>query len=916
MTTAVKFFRCLFLLLPMVLICGIAHSQGRGQQIVLVDGYASIKGSIVEKGKGEPVDFAAVTLVEYNMSCISCERGSFIFNQVPLGKVSIYFQRMGMEALLVELDITESKVYELFFEMDATSLSLAEFTVTARESRSGAATSSSISRSAIEHLQATNLTDVLQLLPGQLSVNPDLMNPNQISIRQVAPNALNSAGTAILMDGVPLSNNANLQLESTALGRGTDAFSSVAGGGVDTRQIGADNIESIEVIRGIPSVEHGDLTAGAVIVQTRAGRSPYEFRTKINPNSSIFSFGKGFDLGQDRGSMNVDMDYARSTGDPRFTFEGYDRLTGQLTYSKSFFNERPLITTTRLSFFSSLDETRDDPDDTRTRSSRSSSDKGFRFNTNGRMNLQHPLSSNLRYSFSLSYTHQVGMYENMISGSAYPLATSLRDTLMPAHFIPSEYMTRYSVDGKPVNVFFKLTNSFIKDFFGARHRVLMGFDWRSDGNIGQGYLYDVTRPPRLDMAGSRPRAYDDIPFLHQYSFFLEDNISATILNRQLSLQVGLRFDHIQPGSYDIRILAPRLNAQYALTPALSVRAGYGITAKSPALMHLYPNNAYYDLISLNYYASIPEERLVLLSTRVFSTENQEVDASRNRKIEVGLDFTIGEKRLSITAFDEDLTGGLSLQTTYLPTTYKRWVHDDLILQPGAPPLYDLENPSRVDTFFVTLRTPNNVSTSRSRGLEFDFDLGRMEAINTSFYLNGAWMVSKSSSSDPDYYLHTTGTIVQPSRVGIYPAGTRGRRDERFSSALRVVHNIPEMRFVVSLTVQTTWISKNDHLMIREHPIGYINRLGEHIFISEEQARLPEFADLVIPVNPNIRNQEKWPPLWLFNLRLSKDITNDIGFAFFVNNLFSNQPMHRSTRYGGYSQRNPALFFGTELTIKI
>ncbi len=909
-------FNTLFLVFLIHLVPLYAISQGRGDGPRLIDGYAAISGLIIDSTTEEPLDFVAITLIEYNMSSISNDKGVFYFNQVPRGNVNIFFQRLGMEPTVEILEIKETKIYEFVFMMDPTSLSLQEVTVTARESRSGASTSSTISRGAIEHLQATNLTDIMQLLPGHLAENPDLMNPGQISLRQVQSSGVNAYGTAILMDGVPISNNANLQIESTALGRQTGAFTSVAGQGVDTRQISTDNIESIEVIRGIPSVEHGDLTSGAVIVQTRAGRSPYSVRTRINPNSSVFSFGKGYDLGPQAGSLNVDMDYARSTGDPRFLFEGYDRVTGQLSYSRSFFSHRPLHTTTRLSMFSSLDETRDDPDDTRTRSSRSSSDRGIRFNTSGRVNLEHPLSTNLRYNLSFSYTQQLGKYENMISGSAYPLATSMVDTLMPANFIPSEYLAAYTVEGKPLNLFIKVTNSFLREFLGARHRFMVGFDWRTDGNTGKGYMYDTTRPPRLEVSGSRPRGFDEIPFLHQYALFAENNISGYLLGREYSLQLGLRFDHIQPASYNIRVLAPRVNARYAVSEKLSLRGGFGITAKSPALMHLYPNDAYYDLISLNYFAQEPSERLVLLTTRVFPTENPEVTASQNEKIEIGVDLSLWDRRFSITIFDEQLTGGLGIQTSYIPITFPRWIHNDLIPNPGSPPQYDPDNPSRVDTFFVALRRPSNTNVSYNRGLEFDFDLGRIDAINTSFYLNGAWMRSESGSNDYDYFLNTTGTITQPQRVGIYPVGTRGRRDERFSSAMRVVHNIPELSFVVSLTVQTTWISINDHLKVREYPVGYINRLGEHIFITPEEARSPEFSDLVMPVNPNLLNQEYWPPLWLFNLRLSKDISKDIGFAFFVNNMFSHQPMHRSTRFGGFTQRNPSIFFGTELSITI
>ncbi|MFR7824841.1 MAG: TonB-dependent receptor plug domain-containing protein [Odoribacter splanchnicus] len=64
-------------------------------------------------------------------------------------------------------------------------------------------------------------------------------------------------------------------------------------GGVDVRAISTDNIESIEVIRGIPSVEYGDLTSGAVIINSKAGREPFRLRFKTNENIYQVSAGKG-----------------------------------------------------------------------------------------------------------------------------------------------------------------------------------------------------------------------------------------------------------------------------------------------------------------------------------------------------------------------------------------------------------------------------------------------------------------------------------------------------------------------------------------------------------------------------------------------------------------------------------------------
>jgi outer membrane receptor protein involved in Fe transport len=110
----------------------------------------------------------------------------------------------------------------------------------------------------------------------------------------------NALGTSLVLDGVPLSNNANLQTTLTILNSGPAAlpqFASSAGRGLDLRQFAADNVESVEVIRGIPSARHGDLTAGAILVTSRAGAQRPELRVRANPltfeASTVAGWGSG-----------------------------------------------------------------------------------------------------------------------------------------------------------------------------------------------------------------------------------------------------------------------------------------------------------------------------------------------------------------------------------------------------------------------------------------------------------------------------------------------------------------------------------------------------------------------------------------------------------------------------------------------
>ena len=150
---------------------------------------------------------------------------------------------------------------------------LREVVVTATPS-DAPGTSSLIGHNAIRHIQATDLSDLSQLLPGVLTRNPDLNSPAVFTVRSATyENATNALGTAILVDGMRLNNNMNMQ-QLGLEGQGS-LFNSSALSGFDVRSISPASIESVEVIRGVPSARYGDATSGVVLVNSKAGLQPY-----------------------------------------------------------------------------------------------------------------------------------------------------------------------------------------------------------------------------------------------------------------------------------------------------------------------------------------------------------------------------------------------------------------------------------------------------------------------------------------------------------------------------------------------------------------------------------------------------------------------------------------------------------------
>lgn len=888
-----------------------------------VDGKISIRG-MVKTRDGKPVESATVGISQLGVSRMTGINGDYLFTDLIPGKVTVRVQFLTMAMQEKELTLESGKSYQLDFMMQENVLSLKEVVVVAAESRAGTATASLISQKAIEHLQATNLSDVLQLLPGALAGNPDFSNVNRASIRQVNTDNMGSLGTAVLINDIPLSNNANLQVLNPATAGANASFSTSTGSGTDLRQISADNIESVEVIRGVPSVEYGDLTNGAILVKTKAGVSPLQIKARINPVLTQLWGGQGFDLGEKGGSIYADIDYTKAYTDQRYSFDAYNRVTGSLLYSKTFFKEKPLSTTTGFSYAMNLDEQKQDPDDVKTQTQRRAQDYAYRFNTSGKWNLNQRFARMLNYNLSVNYAVQKGFQQELLSNYTYPMSTAIKDTTMVGQYVPNEYLSKVWIEGKPMNIFAKISNSFYLSTGSFNHRFLMGAEWRTDVNFGAGKTYDVNLPPRTSAnAATRLFSYKDIPALNQLSAYVEDNISGKIFDRAMRIQAGLRYDNVQPkglfGSSVGHVVAPRINFSYEVARNLNIRAGYGITAKAPTLLYLYPQNAYFDLLNLNYYADNPAERLVIVTTKVFSSTNNNLKIATNKKAELGFDFTfMRNKRLTVTGYSEKLKNGYSFNTTFESLKIIPIENYGVLSAPvGQPPVVN-PVPLSVTNYAVTYnRADNNIST-RNKGVEFDLDLGRFDALRTSFVFNGAWMNTRTENTS--YYILVRQLSDKPvDKIPFYAPG-RGTEYSRMSTTLRIIHNIPQMRFIITLAAQTIWSDKNKYIGYESLPVGYVSAGNSQVtWLSETERNSPAIvndAELNLNVQPQYYVTESWKPLWLFNLRLTKEIGKAIGFSFFANNVLMDRPLEESTRWSGqYSRRNPKLFFGTELSIK-
>ena len=467
-----------------------------------------LSGVVISSDNDEPVAAAIVRLNTQDWAATDAD-GRFTFTKLNPGKYEYEVSYLGYETARGEFRLNDSIRQDIIIRLNPSNLALKEVVVTAEEGKMGS--SSLIGQSAIRHLQAKSVEDMLQLLPGAVTKNPDLTNAGQASIREIdaGEDANNALGTAIVVDGTPISNDANMQVFSTARSGSSSSVQQVSmndqttsGRGVDLRQISPDNIESIEVIRGIPSVEYGNLTSGAVIINTKAGVTPWTAQVKVDPNSKLFSVGKGLRLRGNGGSLNFGLDYTKSNADRRKTYLGYDRITANAAYSKIFLQtSTPLSFNVKATYYRNLSDTKSDEAMLKDEYFKNL-EQSFRLAVNGMWRLNRKAISNLSYSASFQYTHQEDIYNRYIGSGVVPYSHSYVPGEMQVGFLPATYLCNYKLDGKPLNVFAQLKAN--RTFLLPRGtvNVKLGVDYNLNANHGGGMMYDPSLP-RCKVKASR-----------------------------------------------------------------------------------------------------------------------------------------------------------------------------------------------------------------------------------------------------------------------------------------------------------------------------------------------------------------------------------------------------------------------------
>ena len=803
-------------------------------------------------------------------------------------------------------------------------LDLEQVTILGKEGTSGLGSHTEIGKQAISHVQPNSLKDVLQLLPGQLAFNPSINTPQQILIRQVSTNSSGNAvaqmGTSVVIDGSPLSNDANMQHNLNILNSAPGSappFQSVAGQGFDLRQIPADQIEKVEVIRGIAPAKYGNFTSGAVLVETRIGQFDPELRVRANPNTFQVGFGLGKKLPSSGQAISLDFDFIDSRPDPRDILNSFSRITGNIGHEvRDLFSQR-LSIKSRLSISGNVAKRKQDQGDDPAARAWSTDEKMIRFNTTLNYTPKSLLIDKLEANVAYSYSKQDAFFREQITTNVGPRPIFMVDTTAVVPYGSARYLNETTINGEVFNYYHRLEAVKSLKVASASHRITLGTEWRSDRNEGEGRVFDPTKPPRQNYsAGDRPRSFSDVPNLNQVAFYLEDRFSTKLAQKPLFWQLGLRADnYFLNGATRMGLgtaIQPRLNLLWQARENFAIRGGYGVLSKIPGLHYLSPGPRFIDLINFNHYSINPAERLLIVTTRKIDIPDGQMSYFNSNKWEFGLEGKLKNVGFLVTLFSEktDQAPGF-VREPYLGYRSKFEVIEYPV---GSPPIL-AESPLPSDTLFLAYDKPIDNQFLQNLGVEYVLDFPEIKSIRTSVNVSGAFIYSKSQTNgfqmDNNFIFRHTESDYIP----YYNAGV-GNEATQFNSSIRLIHRLPPAGLVVSALVQAVWIQSDRPVGYNPLPVGLMDRTGVVRPLSIEEASSPAYEIYKREVLERQLSKENRPPLLLLNLRVSKEFSRGRGFAFYVNNLIDHRPLYLNARSNNYSQRNIPLFFGSEIFFKL
>ncbi|MCJ7935822.1 MAG: TonB-dependent receptor [Chryseobacterium sp.] len=862
----------------------------------------------VKSPDDDPLGKTQIKIVsdENSYSTSTNNKGISVINVIS-GKYKVEARKDGYHSYSMIINAVKTGVFSISLAEKMNNIE--EVVITAKEGK-GLTSSSIISNRAMQHLQPSSFTDLLELLPGGRSGDPVLNQVNQISLRETGrPGSgynTSSMGTTFLIDGAPLHSGANLQYTYDFLDKTNNGLTkrlSVTGG-VDMRSISTDQIERVEILRGIPSVIYGNLTSGIVKITKKSGYTKWKARFKADGYSKLFALNKGFENKEKDLKINAGFDYLNAKADPRDRLENYKRITTNLAVAKEkTYHSGNVRWLSTLSYTGSVDGSKSDPDIDLSELNSYEVNNHFlslsQLFTYTKTNRSFYRSTEIQATANQRFDKiKQTKFIQLENATAFPL--SITEGEYDGYYPQAQYISDYQVDGKPLDLFVKMVNNFHFDFKSVTNELNAGFDWQLSKNLGKGQQFDRHRP--IDPKSTfRPRAYRDIPAYTTSALFLESVTMAALGKHQLTLALGIRGNIMMNLPSDFKMKGkiypdPRAHLQWEFPSfdwmnkkaRLALTLGYGRQTLFPDLNLLYPELVYKDIQQLNYFHSNPNYRRVNYKTMIYNPQNPDIEPAANEKFEARMDFNLGFHQLSVTVFKENMHNAFRSMNEYAVYQYKKYdtsgIDHTAITSP--PEVNTLPYQTVSENFIYA--TQRNGSKVDKEGVEFQYSSNRIPVINTRLTFNGAWFRTQYGNSLPVYRGRDLLISGRPyPYLGLYEGMEPASKNEVLNTNLMLDTYFPRLDLVFSSSFQFSWYSMRKLNPMNGVPSHYVDQNGTIHPFNPDTVTGTILESLIIPQNEDRYTATRRPMEVNLNLKVSKSFRNKaVTVSMFANRLFS------------------------------
>lgn len=914
----------------------------------------SISGKVVDSKTGEPVIGAAVNVEDTGIWAISDENGTFFLPDIRPGDYAVQFSCLGFVDKRLSF-VVKKDIPNLTIKLDQNTLALNSVVVTAERDKEGMNTSLKFGANALNHLQMSNVTDISALLPGGKTVNPDLTTDNAVSLRSGGLAAGNAAfGTALEVDGVRVGNNAS--------------FGSMSGTG--TRNISTENVQSIEVITGVPSAEYGDLNSGMVRINTRKGLTPWNITFAVNPRTYQASASKGIDLMKNRGVLNVSAEWTRATQKLSSPYTSYTRRGFSASYSNTFKNvlKFEVGATGNIGGMN----TKNDPDAYKGTWSKVR-DNVLRANTSLTWLLRKSWITNLKLDASVNYNdnrsqdHAYGS-----SASMLPAVHSELAGYYLADRLPVSYFSDKVIDSKELDYAASLKYEWFKKSGKRLSKLKAGVQWKANGNVGEGEYY---KDPSVAANGYRPRPYSQYPFMHNVAAYIEEDYTFPIGKTSLQISAGLRLENLFVKDTDyknVSSLSPRFNAKWKISDNLSIRGGWGVSEKLPSFYILYPVQKYRDIQTFGF--SHGDSSSYVYYTQPYKMLfNENLKWQKNYNAEFGIEAYFLRTSVSLVGFFNKTKNPYTYQNIYTPFSYNIMSVPSGYTVPDNPEIRVDSQTGQVymrgsneefwtpmatkvtDKTFFESQMPGNGDDIYRTGAELIVDFPEIAPIRTKFRLDANYAYTHYIDNTLNWtyrtgWSHTSLSNRSYQYVGIYANGGEsgtfnGKESHSLNANLTAITHIPEARIVITCRLEMSLLSRFRNLSRYQgkeyaynvnadgiesiggsiygsknytaiRPVKYMDENGDVHDFTDKEASDPAFANLIIKSgNAYTFSQDGYGAYLSANLSVTKEIGDHVSLSFFANN-FTNSRMYVTSKATGVSAIfTPAFYYGLTCRLK-